>query len=135
MSGTTWRACLAVGVLAFVGMTTIAIAQNRAEPGQDVLAQILTEIRAVRVATEQIAATSPRIQVVLGRLQLQEQRLAAANRRLEDVRDRIRAAGRGVPEALKTEEAALVQQLAEEERRWSSFNQQLEQLERSLERK
>jgi hypothetical protein len=135
MSSTTWRACLAVGVLAFVGMTTIAIAQNRAEPSQDVLAQILTEIRAVRVATEQIAATSPRIQVVLGRLQLQEQRLAAANRRLEDVRDRIRAADRGVPEALKTEEAALVQQLAEEERRWSSFNQQLEQLERSLQRK
>jgi DNA repair ATPase RecN len=116
-------------------MTTIAIAQNRAEPSQDVLAQILTEIRAVRVATEQIAATTPRIHVVLGRLQLQEQRLAAANRRLEDVRDRIRAADRGVPEALKTEEAALVQQLAEEERRWSSFNQQLEQLERSLERK
>ena len=47
----------------------------------------------------------------------------------------MRASDRGVPEALKAEEASLQQQIAEEQSRWSGINQRLEELERALDRR
>jgi hypothetical protein len=44
----------------------------------------------------------------------------------------MRTAERGIPETLRAEEASLQQQIADEQGRWSAINQQLEQLERTL---
>ena len=65
-----------------------------AEPlvlARDVTA-LLTEVRGLRHAMEQMAAAGPRVQLALGRLQLQEQRVNTLVRRLETVRDALSAA-------------------------------------------
>jgi hypothetical protein len=59
----------------------------------DVLGALLTEVRGLRAAMEQMASAGPRIQLALGRLQLQEQRVDSRVRRLEEVRAELRRAG------------------------------------------
>ena len=60
--------------------------QARQEP--DVLGALLTEVRGLRAAMEAMAATGPRVQLAMGRLQLQEQRITTMVRRLDEIRDR-----------------------------------------------
>lgn len=55
----------------------------------DVLGALLTEVRGLRSAMEQIASAGPRIELALGRLQLQEQRVNVVLRRHTEVRDRL----------------------------------------------
>lgn len=69
-------------------------AQGTREP--DVLSALLTEVRGLRHAMEQMASAGPRVQLALGRLQLQEQRLNAMLRRLEGVRDSTAGSERAV---------------------------------------
>ena len=52
----------------------------------DTIAALLVEVRGLRAAMEQMAAAGPRVQLALGRLQLQEQRINTLVRRLEEVR-------------------------------------------------
>ena len=47
---------------------------------------LLQEVRLLRQAIETLAGTNARVQIVFGRLQLQEQRTATTARRLEDLR-------------------------------------------------
>ena len=47
---------------------------------------LLQEVRLLRQAIETLAGTNARVQIVFGRLQLQEQRTATTARRLEDVK-------------------------------------------------
>ena len=56
----------------------------------DVLGALLVEVRGLRVAMEQMASAGPRVQLATARLQLQEQRVNALLRRLDDVRANIR---------------------------------------------
>jgi DNA repair exonuclease SbcCD ATPase subunit len=80
---------LTIGALLFVVVTlgtTLFARQPR--PGPDVLAALLTEVRGLRAAMETMASAGPRIQLAMGRLQLQEQRINTLVRRLDDVRDR-----------------------------------------------
>ena len=49
----------------------------------DVLPALLTEVRGLRAAMEKMAAAGPRVQLALGRVQLQEQRISNAIRRLD----------------------------------------------------
>jgi lipopolysaccharide biosynthesis regulator YciM len=56
-------------------------------PSQD--SALLTEVRLLRKAIEALAGNGTRVQLVFGRLQLQEQRTTAAVRRLEDVRSAL----------------------------------------------
>jgi chromosome segregation ATPase len=56
----------------------------------DVLASLLAEVKGLRAAMEQMASAGPRIQLALGRLELQEQRVATLVRRLDDVRSQLR---------------------------------------------
>jgi chromosome segregation ATPase len=56
----------------------------------DVLVSLLSEVKGLRAAMEQMASAGPRIQLALGRLQLQEQRVATLVRRLDDVRSQLR---------------------------------------------
>jgi len=65
-----------------------------AQPSQapDVLPALLTEVRGLRAAMEQMASAGPRIQLFTSRLQLQEARIGNMVRRLDTVRDSLDAA-------------------------------------------
>ena len=62
--------------------------------GQDLLPALLVEVRGLRAAMEQMASAGPRVQLALGRLQLQEQRVNNLLRRLETTRGSLAGAQR-----------------------------------------
>jgi len=68
--------------------------QSAAAKDPDILNALLVEVRGLRAAMEQMAATGPRVQLAFGRLQLQEQRVSALIRRHEVIRDQIEGASR-----------------------------------------
>jgi len=55
----------------------------------DVLPALLVEVKGLRAAMEQMAGAGPRVQLFVGRLQLQEGRIAGMIRRLDAVRDSL----------------------------------------------
>jgi hypothetical protein len=67
--------------------TSMVARQTRQDP--DVLAALLVEVRGLRTAMEQLGAAGPRVQLAIGRLQLNEQRITTYLRRLGEVRDRL----------------------------------------------
>ncbi len=90
-----WALIVAAGM----GASLVTRAQPAASP-PDVLPALLTEVRALRVAMEQMASAGPRVQLALGRLQLQEQRVNALGRRLEIVKANQESPQREVRHAL-----------------------------------
>jgi hypothetical protein len=60
--------------------------------GDDVLPALLVEVKGLRAALEQMATAGPRVQLFVGRLQLQEGRIAGMVRRLDTVRDNLAGA-------------------------------------------
>ncbi len=72
-----------------IGLVASVAAQGERPQEPDVLAALLTEVRGLRQAMEQMASAGPRVQLALGRLQLQEQRVNTMIRRLETIRDSI----------------------------------------------
>lgn len=64
-------------------------ARQSAAPHEDVLPALLTEVRGLRAAMEQMASAGPRVQLALGRVQLQEQRVNNLLRRVEDGRTHL----------------------------------------------
>jgi chromosome segregation ATPase len=91
---------IGAGLLLIAGLTVVR-AQAPAAAGadhRDILPALLQEVRGLRAAIEQMTASSSRVQLVLGRLQLQEQRLGGANSRLAEVRNHLGAAQRRVAE-------------------------------------
>lgn len=76
---------------------------------QDSSNQLLQEVRRLREAIEMMVSTGARVQIVFGRLQLQEQRTATAARRLDDLRDQLARA--------TAETTALAARLSENEER------------------
>ena len=89
-----WLAC-AAGVLAF-GFAASMAAQGAKPQEPEVLGALLTEVRGLRQAMEQMASAGPRVQLALGRLQLQEQRVNTMIRRLETLRDSVGKAEKDV---------------------------------------
>jgi chromosome segregation ATPase len=87
---------LSAVVVAVRAGTAAQAAPASAQP--DVLPALLTEVRALRVAMEQMAAAGPRVQLAMGRLQLQEQRINTLLRRLESTRDSIRGLEKQIAE-------------------------------------
>jgi chromosome segregation ATPase len=73
-----------------VGAT--ALGQTAAEPNEGTLAALLAEVRGLRAAMEQVASAGPRVQLAIGRLQLQEQRLDTLMRRADGVRGELASA-------------------------------------------
>ena len=65
----------------------------------DVLPALLAEVKALRLAMEQMASAGPRVQLSVSRLQLQEGRIAAMVRRLDTVRDTLTTARRDLDRA------------------------------------
>jgi hypothetical protein len=72
----------------------LAAQGSQASRGQDVLPALLVEVRGLRAAMEAMASSGPRVQLALGRLQLQEQRVNNLLRRLETVRASLAGAQR-----------------------------------------
>ena len=68
----------------------------------DVLPALLTEVKGLRAAMEQMASASARSQLLVGRLQLQEGRITSMTRRLDTVRDALAAARRELEEGQHT---------------------------------
>jgi chromosome segregation ATPase len=66
--------------------SSIFARQARQEP--DVLGALLVEVRGLRAAIEQMSSASARVQLAMGRLQLNEQRITTYMRRLDEIRDR-----------------------------------------------
>jgi hypothetical protein len=82
-----------IGVVIFGGIAAAGLAQGtRPQPSDDILPQLLNEVRGLRVAIEQMASAGPRVQLALGRVQLQEQRILNQLRRLDSVRASLQAA-------------------------------------------
>jgi hypothetical protein len=70
--------------------TSLLARQARQDP--DVLGALLVEVRGLRGAIEQMSSASARVQLAMGRLELNEQRITTYMRRLDDIRDRRPAA-------------------------------------------
>lgn len=79
-----WALIAAAGLGA--SFVTRAQTPAAAPSSSDILPSLLTEVRGLRAAMEQMASAGPRVQLALGRLQLQEQRIQNLVRRLEMVR-------------------------------------------------
>jgi chromosome segregation ATPase len=101
MKGATMRssfAALTAGLICFAigSVVHMHAAQNtpRQAPQEDVLPALLVEVRGLRAAMEQMASVGPRVQLALGRVQLQEQRVNNLLRRLEESRNHLAEAQR-----------------------------------------
>jgi chromosome segregation ATPase len=90
------RVVLLGSAVAFGGLTVMAAQGNRPQQNEDVLPQLLIEVRGLRAALEQTATAGPRVQLALGRVQLQEQRIASQIRRLDAVRQNLVPAQKGL---------------------------------------
>jgi len=179
MQRQTWQIAvtLAFVVILAVWRATAAAEQTSAGQSSDTLAALLVEVRGLRAAMEQMASAGPRVQLAMGRLQLQEQRINNLLRQAETIRGNLvdkqrheREMTQGLtsmadempnakPEVrqameeqtqafkreltfltpdilrLQAEEAAVAQQIAAEQGRWSDINRSLEELERALARR
>jgi len=82
----------AVLVAAFAIGSAWRPAAAQATHTDDVLPALLTEVKGLRAAMEQMASGSTQAQLLVGRLQLQEGRLTSMIRRLDTVRDTLAAA-------------------------------------------
>ena len=84
---------LAVLIVLIIGLSVSPTAsQSTARPSppqEDVLPALLTEVRGLRAAMEQMASAGPRVQLALGRVQLQEQRVNNLLRRVEEGRSHL----------------------------------------------
>ena len=89
-----------IGVLTLVlvaagagfGVRARAAAQATRATDRDVLPALLIEVRGLRAAMEQMASAGPQVQLALGRLQLQEQRVNNLLRRIENVQNELATA-------------------------------------------
>jgi predicted nucleic acid-binding Zn-ribbon protein len=84
-------AFVATFVLLFAAAAMIGRAQQTALP-PDILSALLIEVRGLRAALEQTATAGPSVQLALGRVQLQEQRIVNQARRYDSVRATLFAA-------------------------------------------
>jgi chromosome segregation ATPase len=69
-----------------------SVAGQTASSHQDTLAALLVEVRGLRAAMEQMASVGPSIQLAMGRLQLQEQRINTLVRRADGLREALASA-------------------------------------------
>jgi chromosome segregation ATPase len=90
-----WSSVVLAGfilVIAGLAVSTSAsqsTTRQSATQQEDVLPALLIEVRGLRVAMEQMATAGPRVQLALGRVQLQEQRVNNLMRRAEEGRNRL----------------------------------------------
>jgi hypothetical protein len=84
------RSVVLSGILAVVAVGSwFAPARAQSARTDDVLPALLTEVKGLRAAMEQMASGSTQAQLLVGRLQLQEGRVTSMIRRLDTVRDNL----------------------------------------------
>lgn len=77
-------------LVAALAAPSLAAAQTSAPPAApDVLRELLVEVRGLRVAMERAATVGARIQLLVARVQMQEQRIAELSRRAVTVREEL----------------------------------------------
>ena len=79
-------------VILLVAAGTSPFAARPEAQNPDALNALLVEVKGLRTAMEQLASAGPRVQLLFGRLQLQEQRINAQVRRLDTLQTQLRAA-------------------------------------------
>ena len=132
-------------VLLLCGAGAARVYTSAGAPAQDgILPALLTEVRGLRAAMEQMAAAGPRVQLALGRLQLQEQRVNTLVRRLDETRAALSAARERVAqhedqskmfEAITKEGSAEGRQAAEQiQHMFAGSKRQMEQANADLQR-
>jgi lipopolysaccharide biosynthesis regulator YciM len=85
---------LSAAIVIAAGASSWRPASAQAVRTDDVLPALLVEVKGLRAAMEQMASSNARAQVLIGRLQLQEGRIAGMVRRLDTVRDELAGARR-----------------------------------------
>ena len=96
MKATVVRLGLSAFLLAGAALAGAFAGGAQQMPPTDVQSALLAEVRGLRAALEQMATAGPRVQLALGRVQLQEQRIANQIRRLDAVRDSLVPAQKGL---------------------------------------
>jgi hypothetical protein len=91
----------AAAIVLIVSGAAVGRSSVQASSHEDVLPALLAEVKGLRAAMEQMAGAGPRVQLSVGRLQLQEGRIAGMIRRLDTVRDTLASARREL-EGFKT---------------------------------
>ena len=77
-------------LVAALAAPSLAAAQTSAPPAaSDVLRELLVEVRGLRAAMERAATVGARIQLLVARVQMQEQRIAELSRRAMTVREEL----------------------------------------------
>ena len=150
---------------------TTAGQQRSAPPSSATLDDVLQELRAMRADLRESSAATLRAQLLVARLQLQEQRINTTWRQLSEIEEKLDSSekGRAAPEQvlkmmglepgaeppkhmapivemfrnqmaagekadsdLRLRQAELMQLMAQEQSRWTTFNEQLEALEKAV---
>jgi hypothetical protein len=133
---------LAVALVA-IALSTLTYGQFRQGPAS--LDDVVAELRGIRADLAETSSASVRSQILLARLQLQEQRITGLMSQISDVQRQLGLARQEAqgPDAgrmqqliqnLANQEAELSHQLAMEQARWAEFSDRLDTLERSLPR-
>ena len=76
-------------VIVLLGGLLIPVTLEAQAPVADPIRELLTEVRALRLAMERSATVGARIQLLVARVQMQEQRIAELTRRAATLRDDI----------------------------------------------
>jgi hypothetical protein len=84
----------ALGILGIVSIGFVCVVSGQAgtQPARSPMDELLAEVRGLRAEINQAAGASIRTQLVLARLQLQEQRIHTVAQQLTDVRNQLAAA-------------------------------------------
>jgi hypothetical protein len=107
----------AVIVLTIAGLEFFQPAARADQTAQALPAEeLLAEVRAIRADLRDVAGTSIRTQLLVARLQLQEQRINVAARELSDVRTRLATPGPDFEGPLRSFQEALANARPEERR-------------------
>lgn len=83
-------------MILLIGLTLVPAAAHAQAPVVDPIRELLVEVRALRIAMERSATVGARIQLLVARVQLQEQRIAELSRRAAAVRDELSKMDMGI---------------------------------------
>jgi chromosome segregation ATPase len=75
-----------------IGVGAAVLGAQGTPPADGPMRELVAEVRALRLAVERGTTLTARTQTLLGRVQLQESRLGDLGRRLDEARQRVRAA-------------------------------------------
>src|SRR5687768_4736768 len=80
---------IGVAVVVLAAFAFAASVRGQEPARQDVMGTLLVEVRALRDAIEQMTSASARVQLAVGRLQIQEQRFNTLSRQLFELRQTL----------------------------------------------